>query len=396
MKVDPRSYERDSRKRVCHLTTVSPVDDQRVFLRECRTLANAGYDVSLIVQHDRAETRDGVRLVPLPRERNRFVRMLRGGIAATWLAMRERADLYQVHDPELVIAGMFLKLVTRAKVVYGVREDNPRMMHYKFYLPASVRGVMSWLVRVIEQIASRFFFDAIVAVTDDIRHNFRRHPRAIVVRNYPILGPVPPRKEGGPFNLVYVGELNAIRGVREMIEAAEKLGDVGLLLAGTFGPASFEEEMRALPGWRRVEYAGYVDVLRSPEFFARADVGLVVLRPERHHLTALPHKLFDYMTARLPVIASDFPLWKEIVEGNGCGICVDPLDPDAIASAARRMRDSPDLRREMGDRGRRAVEEKYNWDSEAKTLLDLYAELLPSHRSPSPRFPAPGDTPSPE
>ena len=363
--------------KVCQVSIVGPADDQRVFIRECRTLAKAGYDVAMIVSHDRAETRDGVRFVPVRRAKNRFVRMIRNVLVATWLALRERADLYHVHDPELALAGVFLKLVTRKKVVYGVREDHPRMMMHKFYMPWVLRVVMSRVVRFVEYFSTRYFFDAVVAVTPEMRDNFDHHPRAILVRNFPILAPAPPLKEGGPFTLLYVGSLTKIRGVAEMIETVERMkGEARLLLAGTFGPAELENEARAMPGWKYVEYAGYVDVLQSPEFFARGDVGLVVLHPERHHLTALPLKLFDYMAARLPVISADFPLWAEIAEGNGAGICVDPLDIDAIVAAAKRLRDDPALRREMGERGRRAVEEKYNWDSEAKALLALYEELL--------------------
>jgi glycosyltransferase involved in cell wall biosynthesis len=363
--------------RICHISIVGPADDQRVFLRECRTLAKAGHDVSMIVRHDREEVRDGVRFIPVRPARNRFVRMIRNVPLALWLALRQRADLYHVHDPELALAGVVLKLLTRAKIVYGVREDHPRMMRHKFYMPWLLRVVMSYLVQFVEQFSSRLFFNAVVAVTDDIGDNFRRHPRVLIIKNYPILTPAPSRKEDGPFTLLYVGSMTKIRGLLGMIETIERMdGDARLLLAGTFGPAELEQEARAMPGWARVDYAGYVDVLQSPEFFARADVGLVVVLPERHHLTALPLKMFDYMGARLPVIASNFPLWSEIVEGNACGICVDPLDPDAMAAAARRLRDDPALRREMGERGRRAVEEKYNWDSEAKRLLALYDELL--------------------
>jgi glycosyltransferase involved in cell wall biosynthesis len=86
--------------------------------------------------------------------------------------------------------------------------------------------------------------------------------------------------------------------------------------------------------------------------------------------------MFEYMSAGLPVIASNFPLWKEIVEGNKCGICVDPMDPKAIASAIQWMIDHPEEAEEMGKNGRRAVETKYNWANESKKLVGLYQRLI--------------------
>jgi glycosyltransferase involved in cell wall biosynthesis len=108
--------------------------------------------------------------------------------------------------------------------------------------------------------------------------------------------------------------------------------------------------------------------------FARARAGLVVLHPAPNHVNGRPNKLFEYMSAGLAVIASHFPLWREIVEDARCGICVDPLDASAIAGAMRRLADG-DEAAEMGRRGREAVQSRFNWDSEAPKLLDLYARL---------------------
>jgi glycosyltransferase involved in cell wall biosynthesis len=95
-----------------------------------------------------------------------------------------------------------------------------------------------------------------------------------------------------------------------------------------------------------------------------------------NHIDAQPNKMFEYMSAGLPLIASDFPLWREIVEGNDCGVCVDPADPAAIAEAIDRLVENPDLARRMGENGQRAVHERYNWAIEEKKLLALYDTVL--------------------
>ena len=82
------------------------------------------------------------------------------------------------------------------------------------------------------------------------------------------------------------------------------------------------------------------------------------------------------MAAGLPVIASNFPLWKEIVEKNKCGICVNPLSPREIAAAINWMLQNPTDAAEMGRNGRKAVLEKYNWEAESKKLIKFYEEIF--------------------
>jgi hypothetical protein len=89
-----------------------------------------------------------------------------------------------------------------------------------------------------------------------------------------------------------------------------------------------------------------------------------------------PTKLFEYMAARVPVVASDFPLYRAIVEGAGCGIVVDPTSPHAIAEAVRYLLDHPEDAQAMADRGRAAMLERYNWHASKEALLELYARVL--------------------
>jgi len=111
------------------------------------------------------------------------------------------------------------------------------------------------------------------------------------------------------------------------------------------------------------------------EMLAEARLGLVLFHPRPNHLESQPNKLFEYMAAGLPVVASSFPLWKEIVEGTRCGLVVDPLDPHAAANAIRWLLAHPEEAEAMGARGRQAVHDRFNWRREEATLLDCYARL---------------------
>ena len=364
-------------RKVCILTTVHPPFDTRIFHKQAKTLVGAGYDVTLIVQHDKNEVVDGVKIIALPKPRNRFTRIFSLTWRAFRLALRQHADVYHFHDPELLPAGALLKLFTKAKVIYDVHEDVPEQILTKYWVPNPLRGLISKTFNVFEKAVTRIF-DAVVVATEGIAEKFQGL-NPVVVHNYPDLrmfpNPSSPPREREKNVLVYVGGINRLRGAFEMVRALEYLNpsfDVRLELIGRFKPSGLEEKVQILPGYK---YARFFEWLPWREAWQRAQeatAGLVVFHPAPNHVRSLPNKLFEYMAAGLPVVASNFPLWREIVEGNRCGICVDPLNPEEIAGAIEYLITHPEEARQMGENGRCAVEQKYNWGHEKEKLLALY------------------------
>lgn len=366
--------------RIVHLTTVHPPFDIRIFHKEAKTLVKAGYDVTLIVQHDRDEVVDGVRIMALARPRNRFTRIFGLAWRAFQLALRQQADIYHFHDPELLPVGVLFKLFTKGKVIYDVHEDVPAQILTKDWIPAILRQPSAWLFGRWEKLAARFF-DTVVVATEGIAEKFPKH-NPIVIHNYPNLEMLPNVTRDPAIQnemvLIYVGGISRLRGAVEMVDALACLSYIDNLLLdliGRFEPASLEAELQKMQGYERVRFLGWLQPEEVYKYLARATVGLVCLRPEPRYSISLPVKLFEYMAAGLPVIASNFPLWKEIVEGNECGITVDPLNPKEIAQAIEYLLNHPEERLRMGENGRQAVLEKYNWETEGKKLLALYKEL---------------------
>jgi glycosyltransferase involved in cell wall biosynthesis len=365
-------------KKICHITTVHSLFDTRIFHKEAKTLASFGYDITLIVQHDKKETVEGIKIIPLPKTKNRLKRFFRINQLAYNLALKQKADIYHFHDPELIPWMVKLKKKTGAKIIYDVHEDVPRQILGKHYIPKRFRRIVARIVEIIENCLIKKI-DVTISATPFIRDRFLKLGCNVVnVRNFPLLSEFKDISQDWKYKeraVCYVGGIDEIRGLYEIIKATEKT-DIKLILAGNF--IAKEQKSRAVKmrGWRNVEYVGYANRKEIKEIFLRAIAGLVVLRPLVNYVDSLPVKLFEYMAAGLPVIASNFQLWEDIVEGNNCGICVDPLEPKKITEGIEYLMEHPIGAKKMGENGRRAVLEKYNWENESKKLLKIYKELL--------------------
>jgi len=367
--------------KICILTSVHPPFDTRIFHKEATSLAKAGYNVSLVAQHDKDEIVDGIRIASLPKPKNRLERMTRTVWAAYRKALKIDADIYHFHDPELMPIGLLLKRHGK-RVIYDVHEDVPRQNLSKSYIPAVLRKPLSVMIGTLEAFSARRL-DGIVTATPFINRRFLElGANAINVNNYPLVSELytaDNQWEEKEKAACYIGGITGIRGAFEMVEAIGKTG-YRLILAGDFEPG-LEDQLKRLLGWRQVETRGFVDREGVRATMARSMGGLVVLHPTINYIDALPVKMFEYMSSGLPVIASNFPLWREIIEGAECGICVDPLNSEEIAEAIQFIVEHPAEAEQMGKNGRKAVEERYNWEFEEKKIIDFYEKLAAIKRN---------------
>ena len=365
-------------RRVCILTSVHPPFDTRIFHKQAKTLVKAGYDVTLIAQHDKNEVVDGVKIIALPKPRNRFWRML-GAWRVFKLAFKQKADVYHFHDPELLPMGLLLKLLTKGKVIYDVHEDYPKAILSKYWLSSIIRKPVSSIFNLVEKTISQRL-DCVITATDDIAQRFKQD-KTVAIKNYPLVATIEPKSKHDDSEnptVIYAGGLAEERGISEIVQAMEYLDsskNIKLVLYGRFSPDSYEKEVKKLKGFEKVEYRGWIEPEELWLKMSATTAGVVCLRPVERYIVGMPVKLFEYMAAGLPVVASNFPLWKEIVEGNNCGLTVNPLDPREIADAVEYLLEHPEEAEAMGRNGRKAVMEKYNWENESKKLLDLYEEL---------------------
>lgn len=364
---------------VCHLTSVHKRDDTRIFVKQCSSLAESGYGVSLVVADGKGDDfLNGVRIMDVGKPSSRLERFWKKGSAIYRAARNIDADLYHFHDPELFFVGLALKLKGKV-VIFDAHEDVPLQILSKPYLNRFSAVFLSKLVAVVERaICSRL--NGVVAATPFIREKFLRiNSFSIDVNNFPKLQDIgePTSWNEKKKEFCYVGGISLVRGVKEAVKACEFLeNDVVFNLAGNFVEADLESEVTAYQGWERVKPWGFVNRTGVRDVLQRSKIGLVTLHPIPNYLDSLPVKMFEYMAAGIPVVASDFPYFKSIVEKIGCGVCVDPLDPKAIAEAVRNILVNDAAAKEMGERGRRAVLEEYNWDVEFPKLDLFYKKIL--------------------
>lgn len=367
--------------KIVHVTSVHPRYDMRIFTKMCSSLAASDYDVTLCVADGKGdEVKNGVKILdmaPNGRSTARLKRMLFSVFKTFATVKKVKGDIYHLHDPELMPLGIMLRAIGR-KVIFDAHEDLPKQILTKNYLNPNAAKVISKLVLLFEKVAFRQF-TGLVGATEAIKDKLSRiNNKAYVVNNFAILGELSSgaeRSDETKKDLLFVGGMTAIRGIEELV-AASKDFPGKLHLVGEFSPASFEQELRSKYSFENVVLHGFLGRTEVAEMMSKCAAGFVTYLPCPNHIEAQPNKLFEYMSASLPVIASDYPLWREIVIDNNCGLCVDPSSVAEISAAVSEICDSGVKQAELGNNGHKAVIEKYNWQQESKKLINIYKTLI--------------------
>lgn len=353
----------------------------------------AGYDVTLIAQHERDEVVNGVRIMGLRKPRNRFARIFGLTWQAFRLALHQHADIYHFHDPEFLPWGWLLQKISHRPVIYDVHEYYADSIRMKNWLPRASRGILASIFDFFERTIARRLA-GVVVVNQHMGKQFSDHGCNVeVLPNYPLkelfedISSTAYLEQAYENNqvLIYVGGLSESRGITRAIRVMRYLRkefpQVKLLLLGKFESDLYQQGVVQLI--ERLKLADNVDILGHlphPEvirYLAVADIGIFLLQPvnERYNWGE-PIKYFEYSAAGLPVIISDLAAKRRLIEKNQNGILVDPLDEEEIAESIASLLRDPQRMKEIGKRGRDAFLREYNWEAIEKRLVDLYKKLI--------------------
>ena len=369
--------------KVCHVTSVHQRYDTRIFHKECTSLAKAGYDVTLLVADNKApEVRNGVKIISADlKPASRLDRILHSSRVMFKHAMQINAEIYHLHDPELLPVAKKLKQNSK-KVIFDSHENYPAQIACKRYLPVALRQTAASVYKLYETSALRCCDAVVVPCTfyGGVNIFEGRCKKTVYISNTPKLEELydkyKPADRTWNKAICHVGGLTYERGITHLIKAAYK-ADVKLILAGKFSPNGYHEEVQKMPEYQCVDYRGFVDRDGLMEIFNESSIGMATILNIGQYNTFdnLYTKVYEYMSVGLPVIVSKYAYAEEAVSKYKFGLSVKPDDINAIEEAIRYIIDSPSVAKEIGNAGRLAVKTEFNWTVEEEKLLHLYMAI---------------------
>jgi glycosyltransferase involved in cell wall biosynthesis len=364
---------------------VHPATDIRIFHKECKSLAAAGYKVTLLAANTQSRYIDNVNIVSVNLPGTRLLRMIFATFKMYVAAMQQKARIYHFHDPELMLCGAMLRLSGK-KVIYDIHENVRLTILDKQYLKPWLRKTLYWLYYAYEKMLLPFFNRLVLALSEETYKKYYPAKKSTVILNFPL----PLKKkiiektfDTNTFRLVYAGVVHEYRGIFEMLNIAKHLkqNKVNFIfdIIGFVRPQSLNNDINIFIEKENltdnVKLHGFVDAAEIPQYLAKADVGISLLTPFLRYKEALPTKIFEYMQHGLPVVTNNFDLLIDYVERTQTGICIDIDNLKSDINKITDLLENKDLLQQMSKNGIKLTAEKWNWSTQEKRLVQLYNSL---------------------
>lgn len=373
--------------KVCHITSGHSRYDARIFRKQCRTLVQNGIETVLVCCDGKdAESRDGIQIVSYSdhslSKKERFKLLFVNQTFLRYL-LSLNADIYQFHELELLEVGRLLKKNGR-KVIFDSHEN------WKEHITGLLPNVF-----LMQRIFSCFFdlyykyvlkkFDAIFSVSPNMVSELSKYNANVYfVSNYPIISNadefIRPSFDTNTF--VYAGTVYEFSNQQNITKAIQKIDSysTSYLVIGNIDD-KLKEKMLSLDNSHKLSFVSWVvpEDLRKRMSQCLAGVVLFDYIPlccNREGQMG-SNKIFEYMQIGLPVICTDFLLWKKlIIDKYDCGIYVSPNNLDEITRAMRFLIENKSEARRMGENGRLAVLNEFNWENGIEEYLKIYHRII--------------------
>ncbi|KID57931.1 hypothetical protein JF50_04080 [Pseudoalteromonas luteoviolacea] len=374
-----------SKKKICIVAPIHIWDDVRVYKKQAVSLAASGFDVTLIARMDAeldGTIQEGVHLVRSKISDKGKIGRIAFIYRVFLQALKCRADIYHLHNPNSIPIVILLSLLSR-QVVYDTHEDYSQRLLFREWIPKSFRKLLCWLVSNLEKCAARASEFSIATQTSVVK---RLGNNAILIGNSPRYSPDLVEKvkqnsrnivKSDSFRLVYLGAINESRGISDIVNSLESINkhaDTRLWLIGDI-PSAYRLELENLPGWSFVDYLGRLEQDSAFAYVSLSDLGLICIHDVGDHAKTDPNKLYEYMSFGVPFVASNFSAWKEKLKSVNAGLFIEPNDPEKLAETIIECTGRVDELQELGRQGVKFVEQN-NWSQEFSKLEQNYREVL--------------------
>lgn len=366
--------------KVCYFTS-KPVHDVRIFEKISKTLFETGYEVYIVSPNAKDEIRNGVNIVGFPYYGSGlFSRIFVLPRLLYKTALNINADIYQFNDPASLIYASKLKRKCK-KVIFDSIEDHPTLIFEKKSIPYFFQFIISKFYTVFEFYHCKNF-DGIISCYHWTNSRLKKAcENSELVFNFPIIqANVLQREEISGRTICYAGLFSRMWFIENILSALNEIEDISFNLAGNLADESYMNFLKNHYSWKKVNYLGQLDYKDVyDKVYSKSSIGMALLDYIplcKYNIGNLSNnKLFEYMMAGLPVICTDFVLWKEVVEKNNCGICVNPHNNHEIVDAINFLLNNPETAIQMGKNGRDAIFREYNWSSQSIKLLSVYEKI---------------------
>jgi glycosyltransferase involved in cell wall biosynthesis len=372
--------------KICHIIIGHKSNDVRVFHKECTSLAKAGYEVYLVAQGE-STCKNGVNIIGTgDYKSSRFFKFLITPSKILKIALKIDADIYHLHEP--VLLRFVKKFKQKGKIViFDSHENTLEFISDKEWLTKYSRGVLQFFYNRYA-INRMKVCDALITVTPHIFNTIKRfHDNVVLVTNFPKLAVSTESRERYEFKereVIFTGGISSQWSHEYIIKAMKNIKDLTYSVYGK-GESSYLNYLKSICPKVKVVFHGNVEHDIVLEAQKKASIGVAIAQYSKNLggvIGTLGNtKLFEYMLSGLPVICTDFDLWKEIISRYNCGICVSPVDVNAITKAMKFLLDNPEKAKTMGENGQRAVLEEFNWTIEENKLIGLYQRLIENNKN---------------
>jgi len=367
--------------KICHLTVTHRATDNRIFQNECKALVREGYNVTIIAPNVNCEILENINIIGVKFNLHPILRVLIGSRRIYRKALEVNADIYHFHDIELFKYGLHLKKKGK-KVIFDSHEDWLIYASDIKWLPSFIKKTIS---RYLKEMYKKYLncFDAVITVSPHILVKLEKYSNNThMITNYP--------KYNNDDEIIfskdeYLNRQNilfhsgTIDNQEIILKAISDIPNINYYMAGTFFK-EYKEKLSKFSSWNRVNYLGYLDKKELENAYKKVTIGITLLH---YHAnvgftvgTLGNTKFFEYMKYGLPIVCTNFRIWKErIIDKYKCGICVNPNNVEEVTQAIQYLIYNKEIAYQMGQNAQKAFKEEFNWNSQEQILLNIYKAL---------------------